>query len=276
MRFLRYVLGALFAAALMVPEPRLWANPTVSDSATEDARPSVPMERAVAVARPTGVFEPAEALNDGSTMLARPNTTPDSSVRGVPYLNQNEVTPVLLVPARSIATPISQVACGCTSVAMLLAYANKVPAQQSAMIAAVHDCFRATSLARVGVYGPEPLVRYLKQRGFAGAGFLPYKKADPFILAVLREALRDGTPQLLSVRAPSPSGHYIVVTAVEGDDPESAELVVNDPYGRWETCRRPGSPEGMKCYNDPSSNGKGVRYRFTEVTRAGGRLYVIR
>lgn len=193
----------------------------------------------------------------------------------VPYVNQNTIPPLKTAQGAPIQQ-ISQAACGCTSVAMILAYAKKMSSEPFGMVKTIHECFRATSLPQVGVLGPEYLVNYLKKTEFTGSGFIPFIGTDTFIFTVLVAALRQGTPQLLSVRAPSSSGHYLVVTGVEGDDPETAILTVNDPNGRWELCRRVGVGEDEKCYNDPTGDGKNVRYRFAEVTSDGGRLYVIR
>jgi hypothetical protein len=198
----------------------------------------------------------------------------------VPYFNQNTVTPIRLNGALSPLTPIGQVACGCTSVAMVLAYAGKIPSNTVSMNAAVHECFRKTSSLKDGVIGPEFLVRYLKEKGFKESGFLPSPGASVFLFKLLKMALQDG-PHIISAQGMG-NGHYLVVLAIipgeDGDihNPETAQIIVHDPNGRWEECQNKKTSESGKCYNDPLGSGRAVIYSFAEMAKKGMRLYIVR
>jgi len=53
------------------------------------------------------------------------------------------------------------------------------------------------------------------------------------------------------------AGHYIVVIGYEGDNYTTGELIVNDPFGRW---------NGSRDSYSTSVSGAGLRYSFAAIT----------
>jgi hypothetical protein len=198
----------------------------------------------------------------------------------VPYLNQNTVPSIRFGEHRTV--PIGQVACGCTSVAMVLAASGKIKSDTASMQAAVHACFKKTSAPRIGVKAPEIFVRYLKSLGYGGAAFFSAPGSDRFLFDVMKLALKSSGPQIISTTDARGGRHYRVVLAIvpgaDGDsnNPETAQLVVHDPNGRWEECRIKQVPGGGKCYNDPRGDGSLQTISFAEVSLYGMRYYLVR
>ncbi len=291
MRFSPRLLGILFIIALITSTSDVHAKLyEPGDAEGELCENEVCFQATKPQDPPDEPFEPASVFYRSSPVVpendvAKPAAEPSPALPAVRppldvvYFNQNNVKPIKLGANRA-RIPIGEMACGCTSVAMIFAYAGIIKSDEAAINKTVHECFGKTSEFGVGIKNPEQLVRYIKKEGLSGSGFLPLKAEDKdgraFILSVLKIALERGMPQLLSVRAPSTSGHYLVVTGIIGDDPETADLIVNDSYGRWEECRRGKASDGKKCYNDPTGDGKAVRYNFAEIVGKGGRLFIIR
>lgn len=161
----------------------------------------------------------------------------------VPYLDQLDIP------------NIGEAACASASSAMILAYYGKVANTQQAMINAAETVFSATSSTSYGLLGRDKLAAHLTDVwGFSSVHF------DSSYWDVLYETIKNeinnGRPMILGSRTMTSYGHYIVVIGYEGDDYETAKLIVNDPYGHW---------YGVDNYNSDQT-GKGLKYDFKNIT----------
>lgn len=177
----------------------------------------------------------------------------------VPYFNQYDIP------------KIGPSACASASTAMVMAYYAKIKVDKNTMIGAAQACFSKTSSPDKGLLAPQPLVDHVKDvYGFTGSTFQEYVTGTAANYAAIQAELRAGRPVLLSSRAVSPAGHFIVVTGFNGNDYKTATIIVNDSNGRWQGCAA-----GHYCYNERQVT-KGVEYSFATVTSLSGRIYFVR
>ncbi|RLC13083.1 MAG: hypothetical protein DRI57_16925 [Deltaproteobacteria bacterium] len=161
----------------------------------------------------------------------------------VPYLDQLDIP------------DIGYAACASASSAMILAYHGKIGNTQQAMTDAAKTVFSATSSLDSGLLGRDRLSDHLEQVwGFSSVSF------DDSYWDVLYETIKNEIgnrhPMIMGSRSMTSAGHYIVVTGYEGDDYETGKVIVNDPYGRWNS---------FDNYST-SVSGAGLKYDFTDIT----------
>lgn len=126
------------------------------------------------------------------------------------------------------------------------------------MVEAAQEAFEATATMDDGLLSRGGLTDYLVDDwGFSSAAF--DDSGYEGLYNVIRSEIDQGRPLILGSRSMS-EGHYIVVTGYEGDDYDTASLIVNHPYGEWHSWN----------YWTTSVSGEGLYYDFTAITADPG------
>lgn len=123
------------------------------------------------------------------------------------------------------------------------------------MIDAAETIFSQTSSVDKGLLGRTGLANHLEDEwNFSSVNFDSSGWSD--LYKKIQEEIKAGRPLILGSRSMTSAGHYMVVTGYDGNDYNSAELIINDPYGKW---------LGWNSY-DTAQSGKALRYDYKAIT----------
>ena len=166
------------------------------------------------------------------------------TIQNVPYLDQLDIP------------DIGEAACASASTSMILAYYGKIGQTKQEMINAAKTVFEATSNTSSGLLGRGLLSDHLEEVWRFSSVYFNQSYWDSLYDAIKSEIDKD-RPLILGSRSVTSYGHYMVVIGYEGHSYETAKVIVNDPYGRW---------NGTTNNYSTGVSGAALSYSFKAIT----------